>query len=90
MFTGMPRTCIIAGGLEQTLDPMLLLRDRLREDMGEGMVTYIEEESATHDCVALAWHEPERTAMLKRTADWLQADTNTSRRLNAELETSSR
>lgn len=70
MFTGMPRTCIVAGGLEQTLDPMLTLRDRLTKDMGEEMVAFIEEPNATHDCVASAWQEPERSDVLKKISDW--------------------
>lgn len=71
MFTGMPRTCIVAGNKEQTLDPMITLRDRLKKDMGEDMVTYIEERDATHDCVAWAWQEPERGNVLKKMADWV-------------------
>ncbi|GBE78982.1 alpha/beta-hydrolase [Sparassis crispa] len=71
MYAGLPKTCIVAGGAEMTLDPMRTLRDRMQEDMGTRDVTYIETPDATHDFFTASWHEPERTNTLREVADWV-------------------
>ncbi|KAH9934331.1 alpha/beta-hydrolase [Fomitopsis serialis] len=71
-FAGLPRMCIVAGGAEQTVDAMRTLRDRLKTDMGEEKVRYIEEPDAAHDCVIAAWQEPERTNVFKQIAEWMR------------------
>ena len=70
MFAGLPRTCIVAGGAEQTLDPMRVLKDRMAEDLGD-RVLWIETPDATHDFFTASWHEPERTNTLKEVGAWL-------------------
>ncbi|KAH9934399.1 alpha/beta-hydrolase [Fomitopsis serialis] len=71
-FAGLPRMCIVAGGAEQTVDAMRTLKDRLKADMGEEKVRYIEEPDAAHDCVVAAWQEPERTNVFKQIAEWMR------------------
>ena len=70
MFAGLPRTCIVAGGAEQTLDPIRVLKDRIAKDLGD-LVLWIEPPDATHDFLTASWHEPERTNTLKEIGAWL-------------------
>lgn len=73
MFIGFPQTWMMAGSLEQSVDPMRTLRDRLANDIGEENVTYLEYPEATHDLLTLTWHEPERTEALKELRKWIQS-----------------
>ncbi|KAK0449837.1 alpha/beta-hydrolase [Desarmillaria tabescens] len=70
LFTGLPKTVIVAGGAEQTLDAMVVLRDRLERDLGKDNVKYIEKPDATHDYLTASWHEPERTETLVELGEW--------------------
>ena len=70
MFSGFPRTVIVAGGAEYTLDGMRTVRDRLIEDNEKGRITYIEQPEALHDVLILEFHEPERTEALTELAGW--------------------
>lgn len=72
MFSQIPRTCIVVGGEEMTLDAVMTLRDRLQADMGKEAVTYIEGVDCTHDFVTMGWHEPERTNVLREVAVWVE------------------
>ena len=74
LFAGLPTTCIVSGGAEQTLDGMVILSDRLKRDLGEKKVTYLEYPDATHDVLMASWHEPERTQILERLARWVAED----------------
>ncbi|KAK0203485.1 alpha/beta-hydrolase [Desarmillaria ectypa] len=70
LFTGLTKTVIVAGGAEQTLDAMVVLRDRLERDIGKDDVEYIEKPDATHDYLTASWHEPERTETLVELGQW--------------------
>lgn len=76
IYPELPPTCIVAGGAEQTLDAMVLLKNRLTFDMKTKphgkTVTYIEMPDATHDFLVTAWHEPERTETLKDLRKWAE------------------
>ncbi|TBU48326.1 alpha/beta-hydrolase [Dichomitus squalens] len=72
MFSGFPRTVIVAGGAEYTLDGMHTAGDRLIEDNGKENVTFIEPPDALHDFLAMEFHEPERTDVLKELAAWMK------------------
>lgn len=76
IYPELPATCIVAGGAEQTLDSIVLLKNRLTFDMktkphAKG-VTYLEKPDATHDFLVTAWHEPERTETLKELKKWAE------------------
>ncbi|KXN89314.1 Esterase [Leucoagaricus sp. SymC.cos] len=71
LFGGLPKTCIVAGGAEQTLDGMVTLKERLEKDLGKSNVKYVEQPDGTHDFLALSWHEPERTETLVEIAGWV-------------------
>ncbi|THH09623.1 hypothetical protein EW146_g8636 [Bondarzewia mesenterica] len=73
VFTGFPKTCIVSGGAEMTLDPMRTLRDRMVADMNPKAVTYIEVPDSTHDFFTATWHEPERTNTLKEVGAWIDS-----------------
>ncbi|OCH88437.1 hypothetical protein OBBRIDRAFT_836619 [Obba rivulosa] len=64
-FAQLPSTCIVTGGAEITLGPMITLRDRMQEDMGKDQVLFIEAPDGTHDFFTAGWHEPERTDGLR-------------------------
>ncbi|KAJ7768321.1 alpha/beta-hydrolase [Mycena metata] len=71
IFTGFPPTFILAGEAEMSRDAMRTLRDRMRGDMGEEAVRYVEIADAPHDFVGISIFEPERTAGLEAIAIWL-------------------
>ncbi|KAL7278968.1 hypothetical protein ACG7TL_006800 [Trametes sanguinea] len=71
-FAGLPPTLILAGEAEQTLDGMRAVRDRMREDMGEGRLTYVEIPDAAHDILMIKWFEPERTQALSKISEWVR------------------
>ncbi|KAI0331841.1 alpha/beta-hydrolase [Cubamyces sp. BRFM 1775] len=73
MFAGLPRTLIVAGAAEQTLDGMRTIRERLVKAMGEEKVVYIEVPDVPHDLFLMSWCEPERTETLVRTGEWVRS-----------------
>jgi len=70
LFAGLPRTCIVAGSAEQTLDPMITLRERLEADMGRENVVYIESMDSSHDFLITPWDDPERENVLQEIGKW--------------------
>ena len=70
-FAGLPKTIVVAGGAEYTLDGMRVIGDRLSADLGEDKLTYVEVPDAAHDFFLMTWHEPERTQALQRLARWV-------------------
>lgn len=72
LFVGFPRTFILAGEAEMSRDSMRTLRDRMRADMDEHNVAYVEVADAPHDFLAMTMFEPGRTVGLKEIAKWLQ------------------
>lgn len=73
IFSGFPRTLIVSGGVEMTLDAMRTLRDRMIADMGRDAVGYMEVPESTHDFMTQTWHEPERTNTLKEIGCWVES-----------------
>ncbi|KAI0051795.1 alpha/beta-hydrolase [Auriscalpium vulgare] len=71
LFDNFPKTCIVAGGAEQTLDAMLTLRERIEGDVGAQRVRWLMYEDATHDFLGLTWHEPERSQALRDIEQWV-------------------
>ncbi|KAJ6574703.1 alpha/beta-hydrolase [Mycena capillaripes] len=71
IFSAFPKTLIVSGSLEMTLDPMRTLRERMVADMGKDLVCYMEVPESTHDFLTQAWHEPERTTTLKEVGKWV-------------------
>ncbi|TFY50653.1 hypothetical protein EVG20_g11401, partial [Dentipellis fragilis] len=71
LFAGFPKTCIVSGGAEMTLDPMRTMKDRMESTIGSENVTYIEVAGSTHDILTQVWHEPERTETLKKIGAWI-------------------
>lgn len=74
LFSGFPNTIMIAGGAEQTLDPMHTLRDRIVYDTSKDTMTYVEYPDALHDFLAggEGSHEPEGTQALHEIRDWME------------------
>ncbi|EJF61521.1 alpha/beta-hydrolase [Dichomitus squalens LYAD-421 SS1] len=72
LFSGLPPTFMAAGNAEYTLDGMITARERLERDIGKDRVTWVEVPDAAHDLLIMAWHEPERTEVLKEIAAWAQ------------------
>lgn len=72
--SGLPKTCIVAGGAEQTLDSMVTLTNRLTYDLGSEKVTYLEAKEGTHDFLLFSWYEPERTDTLKEIKRWAEQE----------------
>lgn len=73
VFTRFPKTLIIVGGVEMTLDAVRTLRNRMIADMGESMVEYLEVPESTHVFISHMWHEPERTDTLKKIGGWVES-----------------
>lgn len=72
MFARLPRTCIVAGGAEMTLDAMVTLKERMEAEMGTEAVQFMEVPNCTHEFLTMGWHEPERTRTLKEVAKWVK------------------
>ncbi|KAJ3808481.1 Alpha/Beta hydrolase protein [Lentinula aff. lateritia] len=80
-FKGFPRTFIAAGGAEVFYDMLCYLKEKMVSDLGEGDGVRPEDgkvhwhcpPDATHDWVALPYHEPERSDTLKEIASWIVA-----------------
>ncbi|KAJ4483323.1 Alpha/Beta hydrolase protein [Lentinula aciculospora] len=80
-FKGFPRTFIAAGGAEVFYDMLCRLKEKMVSDLGEGDGVRPEDgkvhwhcpPDATHDWIAVPYHEPERTDTLKEIAVWVAA-----------------
>ncbi|KAG9316167.1 alpha/beta-hydrolase [Chiua virens] len=72
LFTNFTPTLILAGGAEQTLDPIKTLYDRLQADNDAAKIKYTEFPEASHDFVMMTYHEPEKTEGAKEVARWLE------------------
>ena len=74
-FKGFPRTFISVGGVETLYDCIIILKNRMAADMGEGdrnsQVKFYEAPDATHDYIGLLWFELERTETLQVIRKWL-------------------
>ncbi|KAJ6551454.1 alpha/beta-hydrolase [Mycena capillaripes] len=71
IFVAFPPTFILTGEAEMSRDAMRTLRDRMRADMGEDAVTYVEVADAPHDFVGMSVFEPQRTIGLEEIARWV-------------------
>ncbi|KAI0293340.1 Alpha/Beta hydrolase protein [Multifurca ochricompacta] len=70
-FEGFPPTFVNAGGAELLIDEILVLVERMKNDLGE-KVTYYEAPDAVHDYTQFLWAEPERTNTLQEIAKWVK------------------
>lgn len=50
---------------------MRVVKDRLAEDLGNDLFTYVEVPGAAHDFFLMIWHEPERTQTLQMLSEWI-------------------
>jgi len=71
-FVGFPKTYLTVGELEVLLDETRTLRDRMK-DVVEGGLTYEEQPNLPHDICIYDFMEPERTQILQRMANWIDA-----------------
>ena len=71
LFSGLPPTCMIVGGVEITVDPMRTLRDRIVADNGEAALAYKELTWGTHVPMCHPWHEPEKSEGYEFAAKWI-------------------
>jgi len=72
IFSGYPPTLIVAGGAEVLLDSIITTVLRLRQDIGEENVQYLQCEDAFHDFLMFPFAEPERSHSLLIIAQWLE------------------
>lgn len=70
-FKGFPKTIVIAGSAEYLIYPIRELVRRMKEDLGEGMITYHEEKDAVHDYLSLGFWEPEARNTFAKLETWL-------------------
>ncbi|KIJ64873.1 hypothetical protein HYDPIDRAFT_89764 [Hydnomerulius pinastri MD-312] len=71
LYANFPPTYLMAGGAEQTLDPVKTLHNRLVADNNAESIIYLEYPDATHDFVFTTFQEPERTEASKELARWV-------------------
>ena len=81
-FVGFPRTFISAGGAENLLAQIRVLKKRMVRDIGEdvedgtsdesGRVRYYEAGDAPHDFLLFSWTEPERENTLSAITRWIE------------------
>ncbi|KAI0647120.1 alpha/beta-hydrolase [Trametes meyenii] len=71
IYRGFPRTFISAGDAEKILDDSTVAMGRLKENGADVTVDIVPD--AIHDFMVFKWHEPERTAALKRVCKWLDS-----------------
>jgi acetyl esterase/lipase len=69
-FNGFPATMFLVGGAEMTLDGMRTSYERMRQDVGDENVTWVEIEDATHVILALPWHETEKEEAYRAVRRW--------------------
>ncbi|KAI1789573.1 alpha/beta-hydrolase [Ganoderma leucocontextum] len=71
LFKGFPETYIVAGGAERLFDDSKALVERLEAD---GVKVHVDfSPHAVHDFLIFKWHEPERTEVLRRVCQWIDA-----------------
>jgi len=71
----------VAGGAEVLYDSIVVAKDRMVKDLGEGngvkpdegKVRFYVGADAVHDYLVFTWHEPERTKTFKEINKWLSA-----------------
>jgi len=68
LFSGFPRSYIMAGGAETRFDDIVVLTERMRDD-GVDITTDFPPD-AVHAYPIFNWHEPERTESLAKCAVW--------------------
>ncbi|CAE6424424.1 unnamed protein product [Rhizoctonia solani] len=73
LFNGFPPSYIIGGDAEVLVEQIRLLQSRMKVDMPAGAVIYDEVPDAVHDFVAFTFWEPERSEVLRRIVNWVQA-----------------
>ena len=73
LFKGLPPTLIQLGEGEMMLDQMRTLKDRMKADMGDDMVKYVEVKDGTHILLALPWHEEEKKAVYQEVREWARS-----------------
>lgn len=71
LFEHFPRTMMVAGEAEMGRDAMRVLARRMKNDMGEVNVEYLEVQNAPHDFVGIRLIEPERTVALEAIGKWV-------------------
>ncbi|KAI0348524.1 alpha/beta-hydrolase [Trametopsis cervina] len=72
-FKGFPPTMFLVGSAEMTLDGMKTAYARMKEDIGDDKVTFVEIEDGTHIILALPYHDEERKEGYRAVKKW--ADT---------------
>ena len=70
-FVGFPSTFILAGQVETLGDQIRELKDRIKKDVGEKEITYLESPDGVHDFLNFEWFEPQRTEALKTISSWI-------------------
>ena len=76
LFSGFPRSYIMGGGAEKSLDDIVALTERMNED-GVDITTDFPPD-AVHAYSVFSWHEPERTESFIKCAAWLDGDRATT------------
>lgn len=69
-FKGWPRAFVNGGGAEVLIDQIRLLTQRMRRDMGDDNVEYLEAPDAVHDYLSHELCEPERTQLIDAMGSW--------------------
>ncbi|KAJ7573834.1 hypothetical protein C8J56DRAFT_803894, partial [Mycena floridula] len=63
---------ILAAEGEMVRDSMRILRDRMKANMGEEKVKYVETYGASHNVLMMNLFEPYRTEALKEIGHWAE------------------
>ncbi|EKM52018.1 uncharacterized protein PHACADRAFT_199520 [Phanerochaete carnosa HHB-10118-sp] len=72
LFKGFPRTYMVAGGAECTLDQIHTLRDRMRADIGENNFWYLEAPDSMHVYPTMFGHTPENVETIQALVQWAE------------------
>ncbi|KAI5119837.1 hypothetical protein M0805_008403 [Coniferiporia weirii] len=72
LFAGFPKTLIIEGGVEQMVDSVRTLKERMTADIGD-KVTYYEQPGGIHIYMILPFFDTEVKECYKRIRNWLEA-----------------
>lgn len=70
-FKGWPKTFVNGGGAEILIDQIRVLLERMRKDMGDDCVEYLEAPDAVHDYLSHEICEPERTQLVEAIGKWV-------------------